>query len=77
MGKLTLEEKIEEIKKLLDEQEDSGLLDEIYERLQPQYDPETLQMLKKSIARAEEDIKHGRVYTPEQAMERLDNFFKK
>ncbi len=78
MSKLTKEEKIEEIKKLLDEQqEDSGILDEIYERLQPKYDPILKEKLIARALRSEEDIKSGRVHTPEEALERLNNLFKK
>jgi len=78
MNKLTTEEKIEEIKKLLDEQEENTeLIDEIYALLNPGYDPETREMLIESIRRGEEDIKHGRVHTPEQVLEWLENRFKK
>ncbi len=77
MGKLTLEEKREEIKKLLDEQEDSHLLDEVYEILKPKSDPVLRERLIARALRSEEDIKQGRLNTPEEALARLDKLFKK
>lgn len=77
MGKLTTEQQKEEIKKLVDEQQDSALIEEVYELLQPRLDPFEREKLIASIKRSEEDIKHGRVLTPEQALERLNQRFRK
>lgn len=77
MGKLTVEEQKEEIKKLVDEQQNSALIEEVYELLQLRLNPAEREELIASINRSEEDIKHGRVLTPAQALERLNKRFKK
>ena len=77
MSKLTLEKQREELKKLIDEQEDSRVLGKVYELLNPQPDPILREKLIARALRSEEDIKYGRVHTPEEALERLNNLFKK
>ena len=75
MRKLTTEEKIEEIKKLLDKQEENTeLIDEIYKRLQPKPDPILREKLIARALRSEEDIKHGRVYTLEEVRKLTQRF---
>lgn len=77
MGKLTIEQQKEEIKKLVDEQQDSALIEEVYELLQPRLNSVERERLIARALRSEEDIKHGRVNTPEEALERLNKLFKK
>lgn len=77
MSRLTLEEQKEELKKLIDEQADASLLNEVRELLNPKSDPILREKLIARALRSEEDIKHGRVYTPEQALERINRLFEK
>lgn len=74
MGKLTIEQQKEEIKKLVDEQQDSAVIKEVYELLQPRLDPILREKLIARALRSEEDIKHGRVHTIEEARKLTQRF---
>ncbi len=74
MGKLTLEEKREEIKKLIDEQEDTRLLDEIRQLLKPVSNPILREKLTARALRSEEDIKHGRIFTVEEVRKNTQRY---
>jgi predicted transcriptional regulator len=77
MGKLTKEEKIEDITRILNHQTDDYLLDKLHTILKASEGKTERELLLESIRRGEEDIKHGRVYTPEQALERINKYFTK
>ena len=75
MAKQTLAEKKQEIKKLLDEQTDPGLLNEIYALLRPEHNPVLREKLTSRSLKALKDIEEGRVYSVEEARDRLNRLF--
>lgn len=74
MSKVAVDSRIEEIKRLLDEQSDLGLLDEVLQLLKPVSNPILREKLTSRALRSEEDIKHGRVYTVEEVRKNTQRF---
>jgi len=74
MSKIAVDTRIEEIKKLLDEQNDLALLDEVLQLLKPVSNPILREKLTARALRSEEDIKHGRVYTMEEVRKLTQRF---